>query len=45
MQIVSICADMGWTYQEYMAQPEWFIDTLQDKYEIDAENSRKQAKK
>jgi hypothetical protein len=45
MQIAAICADTGWTYQEYLSQPEWFIKILEDKYEIDAENSRKQTKK
>jgi hypothetical protein len=23
-----LCADMGWTIQEYRAQPDWFIDDL-----------------
>lgn len=45
MQIVSICQEMGWTYQEYMEQPIWFIDSLKDKLQIDSENMRKQMRK
>jgi len=45
MQIVSICQEMGWTYQEYMEQPRWFIDLLRDKLQIDSENIRKQINK
>ena len=42
MQIVSICQVMGWGYQKYMEQPEWFIDLLQDKLQIDSKNIRDQ---
>jgi len=41
MQTVSICQEMGWTYQEYMAQPVWFINLLKDKLQIDSDNIRK----
>ena len=44
MQIVAICEEMGWTYEEYMAQPVWFIDLLKDKLQIDSENIRKATK-
>ena len=45
MLIVSICQEMGWTYQEYMEQPKWFIDLVKDKLQIDGENIRKQINK
>lgn len=25
--IFALCKYMGWTYQEYMAQPTWFLQT------------------
>ena len=45
MQVVSICQEMGWTYQEYMNQPKWFIDLLKDKWQIDNDNMKKQINK
>ena len=45
MQIVSICQETGWTYQEYMNQPKWFIDLLKDKLQIDSDNIKKQITK
>jgi len=45
MQIVSICQEMGWTYQEYMIQPVWFIDLLKDKLQIDSDNIKKQTRR
>jgi len=45
MQVVAICQEFGWTYYQYMEQPEWFIELLKDKLEIDAEESRKASKK
>ena len=26
--MVQICREMGWTYQEFQDQPNWFIDLL-----------------
>jgi len=45
MQVVAICQELGWTYEEYQNQPEWFVDLLKDKLDIDAEESRKASKK
>jgi len=45
MQMVSICQEMGWTYQEYMKQPVWFVNLLMDKLGIDSENIRKRINK
>ena len=31
MQIVAICQEFGWTYQEYMSQPSWFLTLIREK--------------
>ena len=28
MEVVSICQEIGWTYYEYMSQPNWFLELL-----------------
>jgi len=33
--IVTLCQEMKWTYQEYLGQPLWFIQTLMDKLKMD----------
>jgi len=43
--MLSICQETGWTYQEYMAQPKWFIDSLKDKLQIDSKNMKKELNK
>lgn len=45
MSIVILCCDMGWTYQEYLSQPEWFLDLLRIKRNFDAEYSNKELRK
>ena len=45
MKVVSICQEMGWTYNEYMNQPQWFLDLLEDKLKIDSDNAKKELKK
>ena len=45
MEMVSICQEMGWTYQEYIGQPMWFINLLKDKLQIDSRNMRKEISK
>jgi len=44
MQIVSICEHCGWTYDEYMSQPQWFILFLKAKLEIDSDKDKNQIK-
>ena len=41
MRVAAICEATGWTYYEYISQPQWFINLLLDKLDIDAKNSRK----
>ena len=31
MQIVAICQEYGWTYEEYMSQPAWFLTLIREK--------------
>ena len=35
MFVVSICEATGWTYEEYLDQPEWFVDLFAEKLKID----------
>jgi hypothetical protein len=35
----------GWTYQEYMDQPVWFIDLILAKIDIDRQRTEKRIKK
>jgi hypothetical protein len=32
---VMVCDRMGWTYDEYLSQPEWFIHSLIEKWSQD----------
>ncbi len=41
MEIAGICEAMHWTYEQYMAQPIWFIETLKLKFKIDSDNLKK----
>jgi len=42
---VLLCEKMGWTYEQYMAQPLWFIKTIMLKLSIEGEYNRKQLEK
>jgi hypothetical protein len=39
MLIVTVCQEMGWTYREYLSQPEWFVGLLFEKLKIDNKNA------
>ncbi len=34
-----VCEKMGWTLEQYLCQPVWFIKTLLLKMNLDAEHS------
>lgn len=36
MLAVLVCEKFGWTYEEYLRQPDWFIGLISDK--MDAES-------
>jgi len=45
MFMLIICQEVGWTYQEYMSQPTWFIEALRQKMVLDNKRSEMEAKK
>ena len=40
MDVVLLCDAYGWTYQEYIMQPKWFIELLVGKRMIDAKQNK-----
>ena len=34
---VIICQKYGWTYNEYMETPNWFIELIVEKFKIDSQ--------
>ena len=44
MQRVEVCEMMGWTSQEYNAQPYSFLELLREKKRIDEHNRQQEAK-
>ncbi len=45
MFIAVTCQEYGWTYQEYMSQPIWFIELVRQKMVIDSKNHEMAMKK
>ena len=43
MEAVSICQEMGWTYDEYVNNPTWFLELLKSKYLWDSERMKKES--
>lgn len=43
--IAEICQRYGWTYYDYMNQPEWFLDIIRLKMRLEAENEQRLANK
>jgi hypothetical protein len=41
MNVVVICQEMGWTYQEYLDAPNWFINLLVEKMNQDGKEMKK----
>lgn len=35
MLIVSVCQEMKWDYEQYLRQPEWFLELIRLKLEMD----------
>lgn len=33
--VAHICKDYGWTYQEFLNTPQWFIEAILDKIEVE----------
>ena len=45
MVAVSVCQNMKWTYQEFLEQPNWFIELLFIKLKLDEKEMEKYGKK
>lgn len=45
MLIVEICKEYGLTYDEYIDQPNWFIELVKIKMRIDNEKAIREARK
>lgn len=45
MLIAELCEKYGWTYSEYMSNPQWFLDLIERKYVIDAKRAEMASKK
>ncbi len=41
MVMAMICEKMGWTYSEYVNQPDWFLQLLIMKFGADAEHQNR----
>lgn len=35
MAMITICQEFGWTYNEYLDTPNWFLDLIKAKLQID----------
>lgn len=45
LSIVMLCKSMGWTYEDYMNTPQWFIEVLQGMFQADAQKANREMKK
>ena len=45
MQMVAICQEFGWTYEEYMRQPNFFLSLIREKLIRDNKEQEMQIKK
>jgi hypothetical protein len=43
--IAQMCRNMHWTYDEYLAQPQWFVELLEGMLRVDLKESERQLKK
>lgn len=44
MLIVSICQEFGWTYDEYMDQPDYFVQAIREKLVRDRKREKLEIK-
>ena len=45
MLVVSVCENFGWTYEEYLNQPQFFLDLIVEKMKIDNQKLQNELKK
>jgi hypothetical protein len=44
MKAVTLCAKMHWDWQQYLSQPQWFINALSAFFNEQAEDAKRRAK-
>lgn len=44
MMMVAVCQEFGWTYDEYLDTPSWFLDLVKAKLQIDNRNLERRIK-
>lgn len=42
--IVQVCKSMGWTFTEYLDQPQWFVELATDMIRIESKEHERRAK-
>lgn len=42
--IVQVCKNMGWTYAEYLDQPQWFVELATDMIRIESKEQERRIK-
>jgi len=45
MVVIAICQETGWTYDEYMEQPSWFLELLKEKLQTDSRKIQREIDK
>lgn len=43
--VVSVCRNMGWTYEQYLNAPQWFVDVLEGMVSAEREVSEQNRSK
>lgn len=42
---VIVCEQFGWTYEEYLNAPQWMLDLIAEKMNVDAQIAKRAAEK
>lgn len=42
--IVQVCKNMGWTYSDYIEQPQWFVELVADMIRIESKEQERRIK-
>lgn len=40
VMMIKICKDYGWTYEQYMDTPQFFLDNIKEVYRIDSQKNK-----
>lgn len=44
MMMVAVCQEFGWTYDEYMDSPTWFLEMVREKLIRDNKETQRQTR-